>query len=142
MSAYQNWKLLCRDQNFYFLCISHCLMTLYDGQHIGDALKVISSKIYPHVLNYSTINLTCVQLILVDCIDWAIRGFPLINNTSYKILGVCISIFIFPLDCRPIYLITSLKFSTGCLIAKSNLVCLKFLFFFPKLMFPSVHLNN
>lgn len=67
----------------------------------------------------------------------------LTTQVTKHLLGVCISIFIFPLHCRPIYPTTYLKFSTGCLIVNSNLACLKFLFFFPKLMFPSVlHLSN
>lgn len=42
----------------YFLYTSYYLG--YYGQHIEGELKLINCKIYPHVLNYSAINLTCV----------------------------------------------------------------------------------
>lgn len=60
-----------------------------------------------------------------------------------KCLGFISPFLSFPLNYRPIYPTALLKFSTGYLIASSNLVCLKFLYFFPNPMVSKVlHLSN
>lgn len=83
------------------------------------------------------------QLILVGSSEWAIHIFPLINNTSYKMLGVYISISFIYLELQTHIPCCILKFSTGYLIASSNLVCLKFLYFFLNPTVPKVlHLSN
>lgn len=111
----------------YFLCTSITLpgRHIY-GQHIEGALKLINYKLYPHALNYSAINLTCVQL-MIDCIESSIYFFPSTQQHRFYNTGLG---FIFPFlsfdsNCRSIYPTSSLKFSIGCLIVNSNLTFLK-----------------